>query len=155
MKVQLKSFTIIGRNGREHTFTGRRLGFSTSRTEVHTHPVSAHPPYRYAPRGEKCSACRWFEVYLYERASVVSTEDTIQRTDYDYVVHTVGGSAVPGEQRFSRVEFTHSPFEVIELLTVRRNGAEPYIMAQSSRALAQAAELDDGIREAYVNRAVV
>jgi hypothetical protein len=72
-----------------------------------------------------------------------------------YVVHTVGESVVPGETRLSRISPTPSAYEVIELLTVRRREQEPFIAAQSSRALAQAAELDDGLRDAYINRAVV
>lgn len=153
LRLQPTDHELIGRNGVAHRFTGALLGSSTSYSVDHTHAAGQH-----APRGAKCSACRWFEVYIYRRARTNGAGPTgngLVDTPADYVVHTVGGSSVPGERRFSRVEFTSSPFEVIELLTVRPVDRDPFIAAQSARALAQAAELDDGVREAYINRAVV
>ena len=43
--------------------------------------------------------------------------------------------------------------EVVEILTVKGQ-TDPFIPAPSARALAQAADKDDDIQEAYVNRAV-
>lgn len=142
MNVQPTRQELVGREGRRHEFSGIQLGASTSRTETHTDHSS-----EYARRGEKCSACRWFEVAIYRRYRL--------NADPDYVVQTVGASDVPGERRFSRVQYTVSPFSVIELLTVRPVDRDPFIAAQSALALAEAADLDDGIREAYINRAVV
>jgi hypothetical protein len=88
---------------------------------------------------------RWFEVDLY--VAEIAGERT-------YVVHTQGRSRVPGEVTRSRIAQTTSAFEVVELLTVN-HGGKLYIPRQSSHALAQAAQWDDGIRDAYVNRAVV
>ena len=158
LKIQFQTYDIVGRSSTRYSFIGALLGASTSQTEVHTD----HPD-EYARRGEKCSACRWFEVYIYRRKTDVNVRSDAHtsadfdnyRAVYDYVVHTVGGSAVPREKRFSRVQGTTSPFDVIELLTVRPVDRDPFIAAQSARALAQAADLDDGIREAYINRAVV
>lgn len=94
---------------------------------------------------------RWFEVGLYALE------------DGTYVVHTIGRSTVTGERDLGRVEMTDSPYEVIEMLTVRRvssrhgqrtggdrRAQNPYLPKASLRALAQAAEFDDGINEAYV-----
>lgn len=140
----LRTFTVAGRDDEVIQFDGVLLGTGTSQRDEHTHHRS-----RTARKGEKCSACRWFEVALYRRWF------TPDRSESDYVVHTVGVSTVPGEQRLSRVSFTTSAFEVLELLTVRKPDSDPFIAVQSSRALAQAASRDEDIRDAYINRAVV
>lgn len=85
---------------------------------------------------------RWFEIDLY------LTEDD------EYVVHTRGRSTIAGESTLSRISRTSSAFEVVELLTVNHNG-KLYIPRQSSHAMAQAAQWDDDIRDAYINRAVL
>lgn len=155
LKLQPIRQELIGREGRRHEFSGVKLGASTSRVETHTDHAG-----EFAPRGVKCSACRWFEVGIYRRytpqvtmrrGSTTITEPQVK----DYVVQTVGASDVPGEKRFSRVQYTSSPFSVVELLVVRPVDREPFIAPQSALALAEAAEVDAGIREAYINRAVV
>ena len=160
--TELQRIELIGRDGETFGFLGKPLGVGSSRQDDHRHDVARD---RYAPRGVRCSACRWFEVAIYRR---YVTEGIDLETDPkrpriypvdpepgDYVVHTIGASIVPGETRLSRITPTDSPFEVIELLTVRKRDDDPWIPAQSARALAHAAEFDDGLREAYVNRAVV
>lgn len=141
-QLNLQQFEITGRDGKLHRFTGRLLGAATSRVNDHNHATT------FAPRGDKCSACRWFEVAVYRFRASNDVHD-------GYVVHTVGGSVVPGEQRLSRVEYTDSAFEVIELLTIRPSNRKPFMMSQSARALAQASDHDDDLRDAYINRAVV
>lgn len=91
---------------------------------------------------------RWFEVRIY-----------VDDEDY-YIVHTMGKTLKEDEHDLGRVIFTTSPYEIIEVLTVRRvsrrratdgdRTAAPYIPTASMRALAQAASRDAGIREAYV-----
>lgn len=85
---------------------------------------------------------RWFVVDIYK-----STTGT-------YVIHTRGMTKVADEITFVRIAETSSAFEVVELLTVNHS-KKIYIPRQSSRALAQAAQWDDDIRDAYINRAVV
>lgn len=126
-----------------HVFAGRIIGASTSEAPGHNHAGDYLSPTVATENGRrtKCSACRWLETTLYI-------------TDAGgYVVHTVGRSIVPGEQDYPRVTFTDSAYEVVELLTVKKSG-EPFIPLPSARALAQAADRDDAIQEAYVNRAV-
>lgn len=158
--VDLKIFKLRGRDGDVFEFHGVKLGADSSEQETHVDHDG-----EYARKFEKCSACRWFEVSVYRRYFTESV-DLRTNTDHsrifpidpvpaDYVVHTVGGSIVPGEHRLSRISCSDSGFEVIELLTVRKAGGEPFITAQSSRALAQAASRDEDIRDAYINRAVV
>lgn len=154
----LKQFKLVGREGDEFAFTGIRLGHETSYQDQHT-----HHPRRAAAKREKCSACRWFEVSIYRRYATEGIDfetepPTIFQIDPepgDYVVHTVGASNVPNEQRLSRIAVTESAFEIVELLTVRKIDEQPFITVQSSRALAQAAARDEDVRDAYINRAVV
>lgn len=85
---------------------------------------------------------RWFEVDIYRSA------------DGEYLLHTRGCSRLAGEETKRRIVRTRSAFEIIELLTVNHNG-KTYIPRSSARALAQAANWDTKVRDAYVNRAVV
>ena len=127
------------------TFHGIILGSATSEDKQHNHPGDYLPASAQPAGGKRpsCSACRWFAVALYDD------------TDTDeYVVHTIGRSIIPGEIDYARVSRTQSAYEVVEILTVRQKGAV-FIAAPSLRALAQAAALDDDIRDAYINRAVV
>jgi len=143
-----RTVRLAGRDGQEYSFTGYALGVATSRADQHTHST------RYAAPGDKCSACRWFSVGIY-RVFAEPTGSGERLKPRGYVVQTVGESVIPGEQRLARVEETPSAYDVLELLTVRRRGAEPFITSQSLRALAQAARLDEDMRDAYINRAVV
>jgi len=127
--------TIEGRDGQRFNFNGRRLGSGTSWRD---------------------GKPRWFEVDIYLAGET-------------YIIHTQGRSEVAGETTLSRILRTKSPFEVVEMLTVKkcntcgqhscqdRNHSDRrlYLPRQSAHALAQAAQWDDGIRDAYVNRAVV
>lgn len=129
-------YELEGRDGRRYSFVGRRLGTGTS--------------WREDKR-------RWFEVDVYRAASGT------------YIIHTRGCSLVEGEQTLSRILRTPSAFEVIEMLTVKKcddcgshvcqdrdhTRRRLYLPRQSSHALAQAAQWDDDIRDAYVNRAVL
>jgi len=143
--VQPSLVELEGRNGSRHEFTGALLGSGSSRSEHHSDHRGES-----AQRGTKCSACRWFEVAIYRREP-----NRHNRGVADYVVHTVGNTTVHGERRLSRIKYTRSAFDVLELLTVRPVDRDPFIAAQSARALAQAAQLDEDIRDAYINRAVV
>ena len=128
-------------DGPRLSFDGALLGAATSESDLHR----GHDGRTFAPKGVKCSACRWLTVAIYA-------------TSHGYVVHTVGASDVPDETDYEKITETASAFDVVELLTVRRarhgSPVETFVPPQYARALAQAASLDDGIREAYVNRAV-
>lgn len=85
---------------------------------------------------------RWTEVDIYRE------KDTGK-----FFVHVIGISTQSGETNRYRLDETMSAFEIIELLTAHVGGRS-YIPRQSARALAQAAQWDKEVREAYVNRAV-
>lgn len=139
----------VADNEATYDFTGRVLGLASGER-------SYHLPHRgdYAEPGARCGACRWTEVTIYARHDPDPAAGSARVT---YVVHTVGRSAVPGEVSLPRVVETASPYEVVEALIVRRAGpnGEVFMPPQHLRALAAAAQWDDGIRDAYINRAVV
>lgn len=124
-------------------FDGKILGRATSQQPDHNHDTPfVAPGFSADGRKNKCPACRWFEVTVYVTTSGV------------YVLHTIGKSVVPGEIEYARIAQTASAFELVDIATVRSSG-KPYLPAPSSRALAQAADKDDNVRDAFINRAVV
>lgn len=145
-------FTVLDQSGDEITFTGDLLGTATTQRDEHT--CANYPTYP-ARRGERCFACRWFEASIYRVRGWPAGESRPFAADTRFMVVTVGGTSVPGEVYFHRAMPTSSGFEVIELLTIRKTGAQPYMSMCASRALSQAAGLDELIRDAWVNRAVV
>jgi len=133
---QVNTWLLEHRDGVDE-FRGRMLGFGSSFRREHNHDAPSH---RITQR---CAACRWFELRIFK------TESSM------YIVHSIGPSIIPNEITFSRISYTTSPYEVVELCTVRRGqSGEPYLPAAAARALSQAAAQDNGIKDAYVNRAV-
>jgi hypothetical protein len=138
---------------------GMFLGLGSSRTD-------AHQPHRerYVPRGIRCNACRWFEARIFRELLLpAGVDDLAQLTDPgdarpgDYVVHSAGMSIADDEVPLFRYETTGSPFMVIELMTTRRrtdSGSEVFLAKPAARALAEAAQYDAQLREAYIQRAV-
>lgn len=135
-------------DGTVKTFAGRLLGTATSQQTGHRD----HPGLEFAPKGVRCAACRWLTVDIYREYKSRDSEG-FYGPAIGYVVHTTGPSDVPGEYDYERFNRVASGFEVVEALTVRKP-SETFLPPQHARALAQAAGLDDGIAEAYVNRAV-
>lgn len=151
----VQEWTVAAGTEHELTFTGQRLAFETSRRDQHAH----HPQRIGHPGDRKCHACRWLEVAIYRRflpGEKVTLEVGLDltTTETDYVLHTVGGTTVPGERQLIRVVATPSAHELLELLTVRKDPGEPFIAVQSLRALARAATFDPDVEAAYVNRAI-
>lgn len=123
-------------NGTTLTITNAvQLGHHTSARDEHYR----HPDTEYAPQKHRCSACRWFEVYLF-------------RTPTDYVLWSCGHTIIPGENNRITIERTPNEYRIVELMTVRR-GESAFLPAPSAYVLADAAKIDEGILEAYVNRA--
>lgn len=164
-----------GRDGERLNFRGRCLGFASSRRDEHDHPVtydSAGRPITFSEPGTRCSACRWFEVWIFSVEAELVDECTCA-PDYatdrhqsgcgqepprgHYLLLTAGRTVVPDEVDKRRSEWTDSPFKIVELLTQRgQRGGErtSFLPIASAHALADAAQWDDGVRDAYVNRAV-
>lgn len=151
----VREHRVTGRDGEELAFAGRLIGFASSQRDDHTHRAADH-----AEPGQRCSACRWFEVRIFSVESELAPdpgdpEEFENETEARgrYLVLTYGRSEVPGETDKRRAVWTDSPFEVLEVLTQRDRGA-PFLPTASARALAQAAAFDDALADAYVNRAV-
>jgi len=119
---------------------GRMLGRASSVKDGHNHPEE------YAEKGVRCSACRWFDV------SILAVDED-DEAGADYVVYTCGRTIVPGEVDRPRFVWTSSPREVVESLVVRQDG-QPKLPVASARALAQAADRDEDLADAYENRLV-
>lgn len=150
-----KSAQLIEQDGPrgQFIFTGQLIGQATSYREEHFDHAGD-----FAQRGERCFACRWFHAQIFEVERVTDEGSKIRYpTDHkkQYLVVTVGGSIVPSEHQLKRLTFTDSPYDIVEILTIRKSGANPYLPAVSARALAQAADHNDDIRDAYENRPVI
>lgn len=123
-------------------------------------PPTRKPWYQIEPG--PCSRCRWFEARILrvEEELVADTHDpALEHAEPPrgrYLVLTYGRSRVPGETDKRRDAWTDSAFEVVEFLVQRdrRQNRKPFLPAASARVLAQAAEWDEAVREAFVNRAV-
>lgn len=138
----------------------RFLGMGTSYAATH----SGHRS-RFVARGERCNACRWFEVRVFRElllpdgvATLNQLEDPRDARLGDYVIHSTGMSIVDDEQPLYQCKTTASPYTVIELLTTRRakpgQTAEVFLAKPAARALAEASANDEQLADAYVNRAV-
>lgn len=135
---------------REYSFAGVLLAWESSESNDHRD----HPNSDYAPKGVKCSACRWLEVELYKRLPDSVNDDDGQGPTY--VVVTRGPSLIPGERDYEKITFTESAFAVVEVLTVRktRGTQSTFLPPQHAMALAKAAAHDDGIKEAYLKAVI-
>ena len=123
--------------GDEHHVIGRLVGETTSEREYHTHPENEQPP-----PGVRCSACRFFTIKIF-----------ICDGSPRYVAYTTGHTRIPGETERYRLFMTDSPLELIEMLTTRQQG-RAFIPRDTLRALAQAADVDDDLYDAYADRKV-
>lgn len=125
-------------------FNGKFLGVSISFREQHF----GHHGSAFADQGDRCNACRWFEIRLFR---VTGTKR--------YVIHYAGVSIVPGETLRAWHQTAHGAHETVEAVTTRRENqdtGEPvvFLTRPAARVLAQAAGEDDDLLDAYVNRAV-
>ena len=125
----------------------------TSITEYLDELDKADTPRRYAAPGDRCSACRWFEVRIFDVECYWNAERSAWVNGDKYLVLTYGLSEVPGEVAKRRAQWTNSPFSVLEVLTQRR-GQQAFLPATSAKVLAEASGNDEDIANAYVNRAV-
>lgn len=120
------------------SFNGRRIGAASSREDEHSHPES-----RTAVRGERCSACRWFEVRIYVDEGV---REKRERRDGGYVLETIGRSIVEGEHDRFRARRFHDPWLVVAKL-VKRVDDNTFLPTVAQLALEEAAENDSALDE--------
>lgn len=133
-------------------------------------PAHRKPWYQIEPG--RCSHCRWFEARVLRvrheltgtctcgagsdlHAAQLHTRTCgVEDPSGRYLVLTYGRTRVPGETDKRRSVWTNSAFEVVEVLVQRDRGEKPFLPAASARVLAQAAQWDEDISDAFVNRAV-
>jgi len=123
------------------------IGYGSSRVEHHRDHVDGGR--EFASKSQRCSACRWNEVRIFKFTSVETGNCS------HYLVHTLGLSIVPNEFTKCRTLWVSGGYEIVEVLTVRPRDGEVFLPGPAARALARAAELDESVRRAYVDRAVV
>lgn len=123
---------------RDYDFTGRLLGEGTSRSDRHVRLV--HDTDSFAAPGERCSACRWFEVRIYAFYELVEPGGGPYQAGY--YVETVGRTVVPGEVDRHRVRRVTDPRRVVATLVQEKDG-RVFVPQPSRAALDQAADRDD------------
>jgi hypothetical protein len=128
--------TVPTRDG-EVEVEGELLGEVSTHQGVHAHEGPAPVP----GSGRRCSACRWTQIWI------LDDEDADE-----YVVVVSGMSNVPGETTRGRVVRTASPTWAVDCLR-RAPGGRLTLPEPAREALAQAADLDDDIRDALHGRA--
>lgn len=101
-EIAEKLYTLSIGDG-EYTFTGAKLGFGTSRRGSHIN----HHPNTFAPRGTRCSGCRWTDTTIYWSA-----------TDQRYIIHIVGRSVAPGEHDKVRTAWAEDADAVLDGLLI-------------------------------------
>lgn len=141
---------VLPLNDRDDTklerFRGQFLGIGSSHRDTHIN----HEDTEFAPRGTPCSGCRWFESRIFAN-----------ERDTHFLLYTVGASIVDGEEPRYRAEWVVSPYEIIDLLTTFRPAEQAGGQRQQNlsyaarRALAQAANFNDRMRDAYEGRTAV
>jgi hypothetical protein len=132
---------ITGRDSRSVRFSGLFLGLGSTHRPEH----KGHDDEPFAPRLTHCSTCRWTEIRIFR-----------DRDRSLYVIVSRGASAVPGETDRVAVREAESAFETVEALAVfdERLG-RPVLHPHARRALAQAAQRDAGLRDAYTHSPLV
>lgn len=136
-------WVFTDRRGRETRWTGTFLGMGTSFKTDHMH----HDDKPFAGHGQGCSRCRWIEIRLFREQEAGGFAR--------YLVVRRGVSVVPGETDRITCTEVDGPFQAVETVTSRpEDGTVPFMIRPAAFMLAQAAQHDTGIRDAYVNRAV-
>jgi hypothetical protein len=123
-------------------FYGWLLAEESSHAVQHDRLI--HPPNDFAAQGDRCSACRWFEVRIYEKAlPAEASEDEVA----GWVVETVGQTVVPGEVVRRQVRTTTEPRHVISALVQQKEG-QSFIPIISRKVLDRAAKHDELLADA-------
>jgi hypothetical protein len=133
------TWDVTDRDGKHHLLRGLFLGMgSTYRPEHKNHPTTPSAPPRV-----HCSTCRWTELRLFLLA------------DGKIAVVRCGASNVEGERDLVSVELVETPFELVEsLVTKDRRTGQSSLPMPARRALAQAANHDASLRDAYIHSPV-
>lgn len=122
-------------------FTGRLLAEQSSHAELHQRLI--HEADGFAEKGDRCSACRWFEVRIYRRCEA---GENGAEPKPSWVIETVGQTIVPGEEVRRQLRMTDKPRRVVSML-VQHKGNDTFLPAISKRVLDLAADEDEHLAE--------
>lgn len=143
LKPTTRNYVLDTPDGQYEYENLQLLGYATSQRDQHrNHDLADFMP---ANNG-RCSACRWFEIRIFRVTDPITVGG-------QYIVHTYGRTIIPGEIELCRLYVTSSPHEIIEFLTVHKNGYV-FVPVASIHALAQAAHWDSEIEKAYLSAQV-
>lgn len=130
------SWTLPGEEEEPLRLEGAFLGMSSSRRSGHLRHAGD-----FASRGERCSACRWFEPRIFREVSGRER----------FLLHQTGVSRVPGESDRVRIRWMLTAAEVVEAL-VTRGTSGTFLTEPARLVLAQAAEFDEELHAARRER---
>lgn len=138
---RLRGYDFDTQGERAFEFHGQLLGEGSSRRPRHERLV--HPEGRFAVPGDRCSACRWFEVRIYAVQDPTERPAHRQpRTTAGYYIETVGRSIVPGEVDRRRVRRVFEPHRVVSTLVTEQED-RVFLPYPSRVALDLAADADE------------
>jgi hypothetical protein len=129
-------------DGTKIDFEGYFLGLSSSRKPNHeNHAGSAFGMSgTWTSLDHRCGACRWFEPRIFVQGDG-------QRF---YGLYKLGATIVPGESNRISFEQAAGAFELIELLTVPKDG-RAVLTIPGRRVLTQGMGYDDELKSAYLD----
>lgn len=140
LEPTISNYVLDTPDGRYEYENLQLLGYATSQRDQHRN----HNDDEFMPANNgRCSACRWFEIRIFRVIDPITVGG-------QYIVHTYGRTIVPDEIELCRLYVTSSPHEIIEFLTVHKNGFV-FVPVASIHALAQAAHWDPEIERAYLS----
>lgn len=126
----------------------RLLGFASSHEDKHSLHTGEHANPK---RGEKCSACRWVEVSIYD----ISKDPDARKRHRNgiYLVQTVGRSDAPGEVDRTRLVPARNAPLVLEAL-YQSQGGTTYLTVPSRLAMGEASAYDESLARVWASRRV-
>lgn len=165
MKPETKTYELIHRDTTT-TLRAQLLGSTSSQKTRHNHdpdnpPVKDTTPHTPPSTNTKpCAACFWTEIKIFRipedtadsPAHAHPAVNPYQRQRGKYVIYQTGSSSIPGKDIYTKLIFTDSYHEVIEVLVTRHSHQPPTLTATAARALAQAAAYDEDLDHAWTNR---
>lgn len=137
------SWLIVDDEGAEARLKGRFLGSGSSRKPTHR----GHAPGTWGTREDRCSACRWLELMIFQEDEGTSAKDSAPTGKY--LVVKVGASEVPKETDIISFIWALSADEVVVAVSTRGPAGKSVRTRPAEIALARAAGRDPELRDAF------
>lgn len=137
------SWLIVDEEKAEARLAGRFLGSGSSRKPTHR----GHAPGTWGTREDKCSACRWLELMIFQEYAAKDGGGTAPTGKY--LVVKVGASEVDGETDRISFIWALSADEVVVAVSTRGPAGKSVRTRPAEIALARAAGRDPELRDAF------